>query len=442
MEEKKESFLMDFKSTGNNKSKCRMKYSTLYNFPLSALQRNLSGNNIYDLSISVRKMIMKSFYSCPQDQFLIENDGVLNIPFAVSFSNNHPIFCIADELGFVYLIDSIKKDKPISNFLKLKCHDNAIFDISWSYDDRLLASSSGDQTARVLDISTQKFIAILSGSASSTLKQVSFQKDDSSKSHIFQDILATCSRNGKILIWDLRSCSLESSSESTQMPVVSISNAHGKIKHHPRRSKLSPISNSVTSIQWLHRKNLLASACDANSLINIWDIRFCSQKFIKLYESKPAVSIKNKRDYGITSLSMPSSGSIFYGLSKNNYIYAYSSIHPEEPIGSFTHPQLVVKSFFVKISCSRDGEFVGCGSTNSQVIIADTASMAQNRNVGVALMAGCEKEITGISWSYDDCLASISDDASCRIWRQSRNNEAETIKSWNEGKRWRWGWSE
>ncbi|KTW30087.1 uncharacterized protein T551_02031 [Pneumocystis jirovecii RU7] len=435
MDKEKESAFGDFKLNESNKLRHRMRYSTLYDFPLSTLQRNLSGNNIYDLSISVRKMMMKSFYSRPQDQFLIENDGVLNIPFAVSFSNNYSFFCVADELGYVYLIDSTKKDIPINNSLKLKCHDNAIFDISWSYDDKLLASSSGDQTARVLDVSTQKFVAILSGCASSTLKQVSFQKND-------PNILATCSRNGKILIWDLRSCSFKPSSESIQTPVVSISNAHGKIKHHSRRSKLSPISNSVTSIQWLHRKNLLASACDANSLISIWDIRFCSQKFIKLYESKPAISIRSKRDYGITSLAMPSSGSTFYGLSKDNYIYAYSSILPEEPIGSFTHPQLVVKSFFVKISCSRDGEFVGCGSTNSKVIIADTASMTQNKNVGIALVAGCEKEITGISWSYDDCLASISDDASCRIWRQSQNNEAKTIKNWNEGKRWRWGWSE
>ncbi|KAG4304742.1 hypothetical protein PORY_001795 [Pneumocystis oryctolagi] len=435
MDKKKENTFWNDELCNNNEFKCHATHKSLYDFPLSIFQRNLSGNNIYNLSVSVRKAIMKSFYSRPQDQFLIENEGVLNIPFAVSFSNRHSVLCVADELGFIYLIDSIKKDTPITEFLKLKCHDNAIFDISWSYDDKLLASSSGDQTARVLDVSSQKSIAVLSGCTSSTLKQVSFQKNDS-------NILATCSRNGKILIWDLRSCSSESQSGLAQTPVVSISNAHGKIKNYTKRSKLSPISNSVTSIQWLHKKNLLASACDANSLINIWDIRFCSRRFIKLYESKPAVSVKSKRDYGITSLTMPSSGSIFYGLSKDNYIYAYSSTHPEQPIGSFTHPQLVVKSFFVKISCSRDGEFVGCGSTNSRVIIADTASMRQNKNIGVALMAGCEKEVTGISWSYDDCLASISDDTSCRIWRQSLNNEAENIKSWNEGKRWRWGWSE
>ncbi|EMR10368.1 hypothetical protein PNEG_01620 [Pneumocystis murina B123] len=404
----------------------------LYKFPLSTLERNLSGNNIYDLSISIRKKLMRSFYSRPFDRFLIENEDTLDVPFAVSFSNNHPILGVSDESGFIHFIDTVKKEKQIDEFLKVKCHDNAIFDISWSYDDKLLASSSGDQTARVLDISNQKFVAILSKCTSSTLKQVSFQKDD-------PNILATCSRNGKILIWDLRSHGVES---SAQMPVVSILNAHGKIKHHSRRSKLMPMSNSITSIQWLHRKNLLASACDANSFINIWDIRFYSQKFIKLYESKPAVSIKNKRDHGITSLAMPSFGSTFYGLSRDNYIYAYSSTHPEEPIGSFTHPQLMVKSFFVKISCSKDGQFLGCGSSNSQVIIADTASMTENKNIGVALISGCEKEITGISWSYDDCIASISDDTSCRIWRQGQNNEAEDIRSWNEGKRWEWGWVE
>lgn len=50
---------------------------------------------------------------------------------------------IGDETGFVRLIESEKELNPGFNaiYLGIPCHDNAVFDISWSPDDHQLVRS-------------------------------------------------------------------------------------------------------------------------------------------------------------------------------------------------------------------------------------------------------------------------------------------------------------
>jgi len=62
----------------------------------------------------------------------------------------------------------------------MNCHDNAIFDISWSQDDMRLATASGDQTGKVFDIMSRRCIALFTGYHKTTLKKVVFKPGDTS----------------------------------------------------------------------------------------------------------------------------------------------------------------------------------------------------------------------------------------------------------------------
>lgn len=62
----------------------------------------------------------------------------------------------------------------------------------------LLATASGDQSARVVDMSTQTTVAVL-GTHTASLKQVRFQPGSNNR-----NILATSGRDGSIHVWDLR----------------------------------------------------------------------------------------------------------------------------------------------------------------------------------------------------------------------------------------------
>jgi len=82
--------------------------------------------------------------------------------------------------------------------LGFRVHTNAIIDMAFSDDDSRLATGSGDQTARVVDMTTQSTITIL-GKHMASLKQVRFQPGVNNN-----NIVATASRDGCVQIWDIR----------------------------------------------------------------------------------------------------------------------------------------------------------------------------------------------------------------------------------------------
>lgn len=238
--------------------------------------------------------------------------------------------------------------------------------MTFSDDDSLLATASGDQSARVVDMGTQTTIAVL-GVHNASLKQVRFQSGSNNK-----NILATSGRDGSIQIWDLR-CKGWDGPQSRiwtaidgnlnggraafsdqdvlySRPSNSIMDAHRPIAGQPQPStagwsdapsrgeaisRLEDLGRStdisVTSLQFLHhgREHLLLSACEANSSVKLWDIRALPSKRSTLPLSATALppSHYGYRNYGITSLNLNSNGSTFYAVCKDNVVYAYRTSH-------------------------------------------------------------------------------------------------------------------
>ena len=119
-------------------------------------------------------------------------------------------------------------------------HENGIFDLQWSTDDRLLATCSGDHTARVTDVTTGKSLHILRGHTS-TVKTVTWDPQHAS-------LLSTGGRDGGICVWDLRIAESTTHGVTSHSPVTVIERAHGEDKRRGGRRKLAPTARTVTSL--------------------------------------------------------------------------------------------------------------------------------------------------------------------------------------------------
>lgn len=284
---------------------------------------------------------------------------------------------VGDEEGYIRLLDSNKEFNKLH--LSFQAHSNAIIDVAFSEDDRLLATASGDQTGKVIDMLTQTPISVLAHHHAS-LKQVRFQPGRGSNS-----VLATSSRDGSIQIWDLRCrngaapvqeildhrpTSLGYRAPRKISPgcvVNSIYGAHAHPPQHRYQTRQNPnlhLSSlpssaatssdigsrgevpgrigevSVTAIQFLQpgQEHLLLSASEANATIKLWDIRSIQTGTGSRYNrnnhypvpvshTRQPDSHLSFRPFGISGLALSGDGGRLYALCKDNTVYAYSTAH-------------------------------------------------------------------------------------------------------------------
>jgi WD40 repeat protein len=118
------------------------------------------------------------------------------MPFCIASCRTNSIVAIGTEPGIIFIIDSAKDAKFKKTHLKCSQHKNALMDLEFSSDDSTLATAAGDQTARLIDMMTQKTKAVLQ-SHHGSLKQVRFQPGE-------DNVIATSSREGSVNIWDMR----------------------------------------------------------------------------------------------------------------------------------------------------------------------------------------------------------------------------------------------
>ncbi|KAI1485547.1 WD40-repeat-containing domain protein [Biscogniauxia mediterranea] len=377
------------------------------------------------------------FYSRPDDvHSCVSHDGPGRcIPFCTATCHRSSLTAVGDEEGRVRLLDSAgNSSDPFSKpHLVFQAHTNAIIDLDFSNDDYLLATASGDQMGRVIDMMTQATIAFLPQHTAS-LKQIRFQPGQANSS-----VLATSSRDGSVQIWDLR-CSRPAQEfappENREANLVfrrpelrrgcavnSLYHAHARTLRQsrqasslgpgdtPSRSELPSRANdvSVTAIQFLPagQEHLLLTACEADASIKLWDIRCIHSSRNKvptpLSSTAPPESHTHWRPFGISSLALGTDASRLYALCKDNTVYAYSTAHlilghaPElstrngepprrrhiansqqslGPLYGFRHPSFHATSFYVKCAVrpARDGrsELLAVGSSDNCAVLFPT----------------------------------------------------------------------
>ena len=272
---------------------------------------------------------------------------------------DNSLIAIGDEEGGIRLLDSSPKveDGFARTYLSMKPHDNAVMDLAFSSDHRLLASASGDQTARIIDMFSQQEVHRLAGHTSS-IKRVQFQPSSN------DNVIATCSRDGSIKLWDLRcsgsnhamldlqpSVSLDgqptsNSDRAVYVPMINaIRDAHAGKFPFLRKPTVTTTAQrrketytrrddvSVTTIAFLDsgRDHLITSASEANACIKLWDTRMSyssrSVNPLPVSTTLPPTSHESHRQFGVTSMSFSRDFSRLYTVCRDHTVYAYSTSH-------------------------------------------------------------------------------------------------------------------
>ncbi|KAI0009007.1 WD40-repeat-containing domain protein [Xylariaceae sp. FL0662B] len=397
-----------------------------------------AGHSYMSFPTSDWRINTADFYSRTNDiHNCISHDGPGRcIPFCTATCNRNSLAAVGDEEGRVRLLESSGDPSEPFNRVHLcfPAHSNAIIDLAFSDDDYLLATASGDQTGRVIDMMTQTPIALLQHHTAS-LKQVRFQPGKANSS-----VLATSSRDGSVQIWDLRCTG--SPAQDIGPPedreinlrfgrpqpkqgcaVNSLYHAHARTSRQvsrapflgsgdtPSRAELPARIGgvSVTALQFLPagQEHLLLTACEADASIKLWDIRSIHTSRQKVpspvsFTAPPALH-SHWRPFGITSLALGTDASRLYALCKDNSVYAYSTAHlilghapelstrngevprrrhnavPQQGLGplyGFRHPLFHATSFYIKCAVrpARDGrsELLAVGSNESCAVLFPT----------------------------------------------------------------------
>ncbi|KAK4056692.1 hypothetical protein OIO90_002244 [Microbotryomycetes sp. JL221] len=356
-------------------------------------------------------------------------------PFATEFSNTakaggKQLFAAGDEEGMLTLIDAGTKTRydADSSRLTWRTHHNAIFDIAWSRDDGVIATASGDQTARLWNPETRQCIGKLDGHLS-TIKNI--------KLNCFDDhTLATASRDGSIRIWDVRVPDRTTGGVAT---VNHIKNAHGeKGKGTRGRSAI----RSVTALTYLsHSPHLLASSGSADSIVKVWDLRKSHSRRVNPGSVDTnedwAANTDEVRPHGVASMALAPDGRRIYILCKDSKIHAFdpTNLTQTEPVTTFSDSRAFFDTFYVRVAVSPCSRYIVSGSSNGNMFMWD----AQGPGTDAVRIQGHEKEVSGLSWAKDR-IVSCSDDHLIRVW-QFNPQVARARRSSLSAPENRWRWS-
>ena len=199
----------------------------------------------------------------------------------------------------------------------------------------------------------------------SSVKQVRFQPGSSS-------VIATSSRDGGVLLWDLRCKGQEGPVQDVRVSlngsdegggtntleryasqINTIQEAHApaprqitesitKLSSKPSLvrdcpSRTEPQSRrgdvSVTALAFLPpgREHLLLTGSEANAIVKLWDLRTThSHRRIRatpLSSTQQPESHNNHRHFGLTSMALSGDGVRLYTTCRDNTVYAYSTSH-------------------------------------------------------------------------------------------------------------------
>ncbi|KAK5060223.1 hypothetical protein LTR84_010108 [Exophiala bonariae] len=339
------------------------------------------------------------FYSTPEDSRYYHNSiqRFSSLPFCVTSFKQSPLVAVGDEDGHVRVHQTFDNNNCYKYAEILKSwrpHDNAVMDLEISDDDKLLATASGDQMSHIYDI--ERGISIFFFRAhTGSVKRIQFQPGSGNS------VLATCSRDGNVFLWDLRSPQAPNSvlgqnfnnlddvwDTTIQMePVNEIYDAHtsldklNRAKGRRQRALPSRYDYAITTCTFIgqSRPHLLATASENDAIIKLWDARVSyadhSGRPTPVSATLEPDSHHNYRQFGVTSMGMNTDGSRLYAACRDHTVYAYSTAHlvlggspdmsasstkpskytrtPKQGLGplyGFRHPSLSIASFYDKLA--------------------------------------------------------------------------------------------
>ncbi|KAL8097734.1 uncharacterized protein LOC141686990 [Apium graveolens] len=345
----------------------------------------------------------------------VQHLGEPSPPMALSFcktSKNAHIIAVTDENGYVSLYNSRFSTTSSSTFgqnaekAKLwewAAHDNAIFDICWIKDDKNILTASGDQSIKLWDAEEKKCLGVLLGHTGS-IKSICSHPTN-------HDIILSGSRDGSFALWDLR-CSDSKQGAIRKISSVAMKGAYGS-SYRRRARPVKASSKSITSVLYLKDELSIATAGATDSVVKFWDSRNLKAPVSQACSDDGLSTKKERRLYGITSLSQDLNGVFLSASCMDNTIYLYNILqHEKGPLKSFSGCR--IGSFFVKSAMSPDAAHILAGSSDGNAYIWQV----NQPKAEPIILKGHDGEATAVDWSPSETgkIATSSDDFTVRFW--------------------------
>ncbi|KAJ1819232.1 hypothetical protein LPJ60_003891 [Coemansia sp. RSA 2675] len=376
----------------------------------------------------------------------VEDSPAGTLPLACKYSNSvgtKSRLALVDEGGMISLFDPVNGAageagmQPVASW---RGHDNSIFDVEWCADDTRMVTASADETCRLWDVEQQKLLGVFRGH-SQTVRSVSWRHED-------QHCFSTASRDGSIMMWDLRANKTKVGDEYSYRPVNTISRAHYGLRNAGKmsRGKGSLVAGSVTAIKSLrHNTSLIASVGSTSEIVRYWDVRMSAPTRATELPTPAAASLlpaSGGRSRGTSSLTLDPDGTRLYSACSNNRVYVHNALLPEAPIAQLDAPEFECRSFNITTSMSPCGRHLAAGSTNGSVVVWELDMYGQNSSRQRAVLQGHVKEAGCVAWypgAERTQLATCGDDGTMRVW--DINAELAGAAKADPMKRCSWGFT-
>jgi denticleless len=156
----------------------------------------------------------------------------------------------------------------------------------------------------------------------------------------------------------------------------------------------------------------------------------------------------SRRPRGLTSLinGIGPTSNLLFALGADSRVHTYGSSQLTPQINVYTHENMQINSFYVRLALSPCGRWLASGSTGTgsaflyDVGDAIRPSMCDvtSASLGVELK-GQRGEVGAIDWA-EGMLATCADDGSVRVWRPDVDVYHKCIDDPEESK-WQWAWA-
>ncbi|KAK9869970.1 hypothetical protein WA026_006067 [Henosepilachna vigintioctopunctata] len=346
--------------------------------------------------------------------------------FACKFSEkkgHENLLALANEDGKVALHD-VRNEGERSG---LHAHNNAIFDLTWLFNQLKIVTASGDHSSKLYNISNSGISEERTFCKHErSVKSIASSKDDPS-------VFATGGRDGNIILWDIRADSSNTTIIGKSDKIIKKSHVSKMLT--PSRSKKHNITglsqnNSVTGLVF-QDFNTLISCGAGDGCIKIWDLRKTHyngkrEPIPKFTLPYPGKSAKN----GFSNLTIDSNCIKLYANCLDNNIYCYNiGTYDVNPIMTYYGHQN--NTFYIKSALSYDGSFLMSGSSDENAYIWNLKNSEP-----ICKLTGHTAEVTCVAWcqSLETCIVTCSDDIKHKLWRIGTEDLPEDFEIEGKGK--------
>uniref|UniRef100_A0A6Q2X689 Uncharacterized protein n=1 Tax=Esox lucius TaxID=8010 RepID=A0A6Q2X689_ESOLU len=390
----------------------------------SIVDRGVSKRRCNDPKRKYNLSSLLGCYQCArQDEHVsYGNLGLAVPPFGCAFSTARGlrnVLAVANEEGVVRLYNTETRQSPVLK--EWMAHENAVFDLAWVPGEASLVTASGDQMAKLWDVTSGELLGTFKGHQCS-LKSVAFTQQEKA-------VFCTGGRDGNIMVWDTR-CSKK---DGFYRQVKQISGAHNKTERNtpssakkrrlPTRGMAPSVDSqqSVTVVLFRDEHTLISSGA-VDGIVKVWDLR----KNYTAYHQDPTPLLayqypgSSTRKLGYSGLVLDSTRSNLFCNCTDDSIYMFDiSGLQTTPVSVFSGH--LNSSFYVKSTVSPDDQFLASGSSDHQTYIWKISDPKQPPT----MLQGHSQEVTSIAWCPTDFtkIASCSDDNTVRIWRLDRGTD-------------------